>query len=160
MARLFRGSEIVDIAVRIEQNGYRFYTEFQNSLDAKAAKDVFGYLAGEEKKHEETFSQMLSGVGSYEPPESMQTDYDLYMQAIAESHIFSNDATVELIARSAKNVDEALKIGISFEKDSILFFQEMLDYVPESQHKTIKRLIGEEKKHLAKLAELKQSLAG
>lgn len=46
-------------------------------------------------------------------------------------------------------------IGMGFEKDAILFFNELLKYMPSYHKEKTEELIGEEKKHLIYLAELK-----
>jgi rubrerythrin len=155
MANLFKSSEVVGIAIRIEQGGFRFYSDIQKMIKDEKANEIFRYLAGEEKKHEALFSNMLDKIGQIDTPASMKEDYELYVQSIADSHIFRDDKSAAASALSIKGLHDALDMGMAFEKDSILFFREMLNYVPESRHKTIEILIEEEKKHLIKLAALK-----
>ncbi|MBI5560973.1 MAG: rubrerythrin, partial [Deltaproteobacteria bacterium] len=47
----FSGSEIIEMAVRIEENGGRFYTDASEATKDSKLKKLFQYLAGEEKKH-------------------------------------------------------------------------------------------------------------
>jgi len=157
MATIFKGSEIIDLAVRIEQNGLKFYSTLVETAESEDARDVFQYLADQEKQHELVFRKMLQEVGSYQPSAVFEEDYELYMKELAQSHIFTGDQSVEDLARSARSLNEALQIGIGFEKDSILFFTELINFVPEKQGAIIKRLADEEKKHLVKLTELKQA---
>jgi rubrerythrin len=49
---------------------------------------------------------------------------------------------------------EALKLAMSFERDSILFFKEMKDFVPEGEKKFVDQCIEEERKHLIRLKQL------
>jgi len=59
----------------------------------------------------------------------------------------------------AKNVKEplaAINYGMSFEKDAILFFSELIGYVISQSKDKLQQLINEEKKHLVYLAELKK----
>jgi rubrerythrin len=155
MVNVFKGSEVVEIAVRMERNGYKFYSGVQKKIKDKNANDIFQYLASEEKKHEALFSEMLARIGRIDPPASMKEDYELYVQGIAASHIFSDDKSAAIASESVQGIQDALNIGITFEKDSILFFREMQNYIPESQRKTIEKIVDEEKKHLAKLNELR-----
>ena len=50
----------------------------------------------------------------------------------------------------------AIQYGIGFEKDAILFFNELLIYMMPKDLEKIEELIGEEKKHLIYLSELKK----
>jgi len=156
MGAIFEASDIVAMAVRVEQNGWKFYNTFQETLESESAKEIFKFLAGEEKKHETIFKGLLGDLGQYRPPEAYEEEYNLYMQALADSHIFKEDTAVEEIARAAKTIIEALDVGIGFEKDSILFFNELLNFVPKGQHPVIQKLIDEEKGHLLKLSKLKK----
>lgn len=158
MANVFKGSELVEIAIDIEQNGYMFYSGIAAKVKENSAKNVFEFLAGEEKKHEDIFRNMLSKIGKEDVPEMLKEDYELYIKSVVDSHIFSGPNFPKKMATASKTTNDAINAGVAFEKDSILFFQEMLNYVPESQHKTVKALVNEEKKHLIKLAELKESL--
>jgi len=49
---------------------------------------------------------------------------------------------------------EAIETAMGFEKDTILFFVEMLEFVPESEKKHVKACIDEERSHLRLLASM------
>jgi len=53
-----------------------------------------------------------------------------------------------------------VELGISAEKDSILFYYEMRDIMPRQVLPVMNRIITEEKSHLRQLSEVKQKLAG
>ena len=158
MANVFKGSEVMEIAIDMEQNGYRFYSGIASKMKGKTVKSVFEFLAGEEKKHEEVFKNMLSKIGKEDVPDALKEDYELYIKSVADSHIFAGPNFNKMMATASKKTNDAINAGIAFEKDSIIFFQEMLNYVPESQHKKVRALVDEEKKHLTKLIQLKDSL--
>jgi rubrerythrin len=156
MANLFQAVEIVDVAVRIEKNGFAFYSEVARQASNFAVKEVFDYLAKAEKQHILDFDNLGKDLEKYEPPESYPGEYALYMQALAEENVFTKDNAMKTLAKKVAQVDEAIGIGIGFEKDSIIFFSEMKKFVPASGQKTIDNLVEQEKEHLRKLLELKQ----
>ena len=55
----FSGSDIVEIAVEIEKNGYDFYTKLSTQLKDQKAKEAFRFMANEEKQHIEDFKKMM-----------------------------------------------------------------------------------------------------
>ena len=63
-----------------------------------------------------------------------------------------------MLFRSKKVKDEkhAIELGIGFEKDSILFYHEMENFVPEAERSIIENLLKEEQRHLKKLSLLKR----
>ena len=62
------------------------------------------------------------------------------------------------MAGRIKTEKEAIELGIGFEKDSILFYQEMKKFVLTSEQNIIEKLLEEEKEHLRKLFELDKSV--
>jgi rubrerythrin len=54
---------------------------------------------------------------------------------------------------------EAMELAIGAEKDSILFYYEMKDLMPQRAQPTVNKIIAEEKSHLRQLSELKKKLA-
>ena len=160
MGNIFAGSEIVEIGVQIEINGRDFYNALVKKSKKKETGDIFGYLAGEEEKHIATFQKLLDSVNKYEPQEAYPQEYFTYMNALAKEHVFTKKDKGAEIAKNIKSDEEALDMGIGFEKDSIVFYEGMKKVVPEYDHKTLDGLIEEEKKHLRDLNSLKKKLGG
>ena len=155
MANVFAGSEIVEMGIQIEKNGKDFYETLTGKSKNEKAKEIFKYLAGEERKHIATFQKILDTVHKYEPPESYAGEYFAYMNALASEYVFTKENKGREIARNTKNDKEAIELGIKFEKDSIIFYEGMKKVVPESQNRVVDALIAQEKNHLCKLFELK-----
>jgi rubrerythrin len=49
---------------------------------------------------------------------------------------------------------DAVQFGIDSEKDAILYYSEMIRFVPSRDRPTIKGIIDEERRHLSALVEL------
>ena len=73
---LYDVSEILQVAIKIEENGQRFYTAMRDKLPGEQTKSIFDFLAKEEK-HRETFQLLLDQVEEYEPFESYPDEYFL-----------------------------------------------------------------------------------
>ena len=156
MSGIFKGSEIVEIGIQIEKNGLEFYRFLANSSQNGRVKESCKFLAGEEKKHIEDFEKLLPSLERYVPPESYPGEYESYVKALSEEHVFTNDKVVKDMIQKAPGDEEAIRIAIGFEKDSILFFGEMSKFVPGKDQKVIEELISQEREHLRKLSELKK----
>ena len=50
MAVFFSGSELLEIAIGIERNGMAFYQAVADKTGKRDVKDIYTYLAGEEKQ--------------------------------------------------------------------------------------------------------------
>lgn len=158
MGNIFAGSEIVEMGIQIEKNGFAFYdTLVKKSKETKAA-EVFRFLAEEEKKHIAVFEEILGSVQKYEPQEAYTGEYFAYMNALAGDYVFTKKDTGVTMARKVKDDKEAVLLGIGFEKDSILFYEGMKKAVPPSDSDILGKLITQEENHLRKLSDLKGRL--
>lgn len=157
MPRLFEAGEIVGLAIKIEENGEEFYTRLANATKNLQVKETFEFLAGEERKHRNSFREIQQRLGEFKPIyESYPGEYLNYVKALAEENIFTKERSGQLLAKKFKTPTAALDTAIGLEKDSILLYNEMKNFTPESEHKTIDEIIGQEKEHLRKLLEIKR----
>jgi rubrerythrin len=154
MGVFFSGSELLEIAKGIERNGMAFYQALADKTGNKAVKDIYNHLAGEEKKHLDTFQGMSDSLGQAKPPETYTDEYMLYLKALVDSAVFSNVTEARQKADKVFNKIEAIDTGIQAEKDSILFYTELRDLVRERDRKVVLNILDEEKKHLRQLSEL------
>ncbi len=152
MAEFFKAAEIAEAAIRIEQQGQAFYKDAAEAARNQDAKDFFLYFAAEEARHEQIFREFQARMGEYDLPAwSTSEEYSAYLQALIDSHsIFSPDLK-ERLAR-AGNETEAIRLAMGFEKDTILFFMEMRELVPDSEKRFVQQCIDEERSHLRKLS--------
>ena len=153
---IFAGSEIVELGIQIEKNGRDFYSALVNQSKGQKAREIFKYLAGEEEKHISTFQKILDSVHKYEPPEAYPGEYFAYMNALASSCVFTQKDKGEEVAKNTKSDEEAIDLGIGFEKESILFYVGMKKVVLEQDHKVLDKLIMQEQSHLEQLSDLKK----
>ena len=159
MGVFFSGRELIDIAIGIERNGVAFYDSLVSSTKDVMAQDAYKYLADEERKHIKIFQSMLGAVADYQPPENYTEEHALYLKALVDSKIFTNDKVVRQMAQRVASDAEAIQIALGAERDSILFYYEMRDLVRRSDREAINDIIEEEKSHLRQLSELKRSLS-
>ena len=158
MGNLFSASDIVEIAVQIEKNGKDFYDGVAKTTKSPKTKETFEFLRGEEEEHIKRFEGLLSQVKKYEPSEAYPGEYFAYLKALSEGYVFTKKNKGAELAKNIKDEKEALKKGIGFEKDSILFYHEMKKFVLGGEQRIVDELIEEEQGHLRKLTEIKKAL--
>lgn len=154
MTELFHASEVVEVALRIEQNGGTFYGLLGDKMTDPPVKQLFQDLAVEEQKHYETFQELLSRAAHWEPVGVYAAEYRDYMECLASHNVFNRGNTAKEITDKIADKIEALHYAQDIEKDSILFYMEMKECVPEGERKIIEALIEEEKKHLFSLIKM------
>ncbi len=156
---LFAPSEIFQFAIRIEENGEKFYRKMSEKFQDKEMKDMFNTLASDEVKHAQIYKAMVSKLEKYEPFESFPDEYFTYLKAYADKLIFdekkSNEDALEI-----KDLKSALDFAIDKELDSILYYQEIRNLVNEGQRSQIDKIIDEERKHFVRLSTCRNKNAG
>lgn len=158
MSISFSISELINIAVSIERRGVAFYDTMSKSTENQAARDSFYYLADMEREHVKIFQRLLGEVDKYHVSGSYSGEYVAYLQALVDSSVFTDEmATSEMVTRAGSDI-EALELAIGAERDSILFYYEMREIIPQQAHTTVNKIITEEKSHLRQLSELKKKL--
>lgn len=152
---MFNSSEIYQFAIKIEENGEKFYRQMTEKLDDSKVKELFTFLANEEVDHKRTFEKMLSKFEDYTPVESYPGEYFAYLKAYADNLVFGFSKFDDDISKIGDAVS-AVQFAIGKELDTIMYFQEMKNIVPKSELNRINAIINEERKHVVKLSEIKR----
>ena len=150
--------ELVEMAIGLELNGEAFYRALADKADRKDIIAIYNGLAIEEKKHLNSFQRLLKSLGEYKSPEANNEEYMLYLKALGENTVFSTAPEAQQRAATLSSQIEALNIGIQAEKDSILFFQGMRDFLQPTDHRFVLAIIREEQAHLKQLSDLKATI--
>lgn len=150
--------EILQFAMRMEENGERFYREASTTASDSRVKELFSRLAAEETVHNRSFEELFSKADVFEPPETYPGEYLSYFYNYIDSKVFF---TKENKASQPDTFDviEALDFAIQRELDAVLFYQELKAFVPSTDNHTIDAIIDEERRHFAQLCEEKKKLA-
>lgn len=143
----YSGQEIVDIAVRIEENGNEFYTAAAEVIGKRTdTKGLFLDLAEKEVMHIAIF-QKLAEKFNAESFDFQAEEASDYINHLAESHIFGKPDSGKKLALQVKTPKEALEIALKFENDSVSFYTEMLKYARSDAKRLVQQIIDEEKEH-------------
>jgi rubrerythrin len=153
MAGIFKATDILLAAQEVETRGEVFYNRLVETTAEPKLKELFSFLAGEETKHREIFRKLYEKVGEVELPAWAEEDeYVDYLKYLLDSHTLFRLGDVEHLKQFMGSSREAIETAMGFEKDTILFFVEMHEFVPEGEKKYIKACIDEERSHLRMLA--------
>ena len=155
MEKSFSGCEIAELGIEIEKNGRDFYQVLAGNASDGKLKDTLMTLSRAEDRHITTFQKIFEDASCDHSSEgSYPEEYFSYINALASQYVFTQKDKGAEIAKGIKTSEEGLEMAIGFEKDSILFFEEMKKLVPEKSRSLVDALIQEEKKHLWDLTTL------
>ena len=149
-------SELMELAIQIEKNGYNYYTKMLNITKDEGVKKIFSYLAQEEKQHIDDFVKLRESITKpvYEIADEYNSpEMETYLKAMFDGRVFPNLESLDAIAEEITTDKDAIRHALSFEKDTIVFFSEILNMLgkDEENKNVIKELIRQEKIHIAKL---------
>ncbi len=156
MAIFFDVSEIYQFAINIEENGEKFYRKVASKLKEPKIKEIFLFLADEEGEHKKIFMKLLESIKNYEPVETYPGEYFAYLKAYSQELIFPQMIEREL-DKSITPID-AINFGIRRELESILYYIEVKNFVQETQHSQLDKIIEQERQHFIKLSNLKKEM--
>jgi len=159
MSLVFSVNELLSIAIGIEIRGETFYDIMGKTTDNPLARATFQNLAAMEREHSRVFQKMRDESKTYPPPEAMSEEYADYLRALVDSAVFTDDMITSEMASQADSDIKAVELGISAERDSILFYEQIRDFLPSPALPTIDAVIAEEKTHLRQLAAIRKELA-
>ncbi len=148
--------DVLQFAIRIEEDGEMFYSRAAFTADDKNVADLFNELAAEEVRHKLAFEDLLSRAKEIAPPESYPGEYIGYLRDYIDGKIvFSRSKKTEL--ENVHDVAAALDFAIGREADSITYYQELRAYVSPGERPPIEKIINEERTHLEKLSGLRKN---
>ena len=153
----FNAFEIFEIAEKIERNGAKFYRSAAELFNDSRAHNMFLQLAEWEKAHEQFFAGMRKDLFAQGPEmRTFEAENDVVFdaQSMAGLAVFGNrmDPAVELTGK--ESITDILKCAIEKEKDTIIFYTGLKDFVSARAGKDkIADIIKEEMHHVRILKE-------
>ena len=155
MKGTFNADEIFEMAMEIERNGAKFYRKAAEGNAGRTQKDMLLRLADMEVKHEQIFAVMrgeLSDVEKASATFDPEGQAALYLQALADGHVFNPKADPSSKLKGSESAAEVLRIAIGLERDSIVFYVGIQDLVGKTLGRDrIGNIIKEEMSHVTML---------
>lgn len=155
--QFFNEIEGLKIAENMEKHGLAFYEAAAANAKTEETRQVFRQLAEDEKDHyarfaelEEEFQQRRQETTTYNDGAEIAE----YIDRLVSTQVFSSEGDVARLADQIGSDYEALGVGMRAERDSIAFYQEMIDLV-DSKHaqEAFGKILEQERKHLRILGE-------
>ncbi len=156
MSILFTAGDIFEIAIRIEQNGARFYRKAAALARSADMRRELNDLAAMEDRHEATFTDLMRRLVEDAPAtEWFEPDGDpaRYLQSFTEGQVFDlTKAPADLTPETT--LENVLKLALQRERDSIVFYLGVKDLMPQTAERAkIETIVKEEMGHIAQLTQ-------
>jgi len=148
--------EVLELAVRMEENGKRLYKLLAQKAEGEEARQVFAALGKDEDGHIAKLKGMLAEAGAL-LPQDVYGEYQAYFEALADGSAFQCDEACQRLAGKAESYLEALRLAEFLEKDFLLFLYELKELVVGEAQELVRQMILDERGHLLRLVRLKSS---
>lgn len=154
---LFNVAEVIDLGIEKEKKRRDFYALAADNFSEKELKDLFSRLKDWEEAHIKKFSEIRNSIDEQETKESYPGELEAYMKVYIDDALY-REITPDKFKQKISSPLSAIEYAIGFEKDAILFFNEILPFVSSANKEAIQQLIDEEKKHVVFLVELRKKI--
>lgn len=160
MLMKYSPEEVLKIAIQVEEHGRAFYEEMASKTNDIKLNGLLTTLAAQEVEHALFFESLLSKQDFFTYDNSFENEYNAYFDAIADEFVFSPTAISDRKKQGFDSDVDVLDFAIGMEKNAVLTYSAMEDYVAEDKKSVLEKIVIEEKRHYALLSALKQELLG
>lgn len=149
---MFTFGDIKNIAIQIERNGEDSYLKASKVSTDPKITEMLLWMAEQERKHANWFTNLKSS----KPLTAEQKEMEDVGQTLLQDMVKGNDFLLdEKNLETSGSVKEVLEISISFEEDTILFYQFLLDFLDDKEdQEQLQRIIAEEQSHITQLEQM------
>lgn len=146
---MFTLAEIVDLALRIEENGQRFYRQAMDSVTEPRTKTLLAWMADEEERHARWFADLRRPPQITDGNPFFEEMTREVLQDLLGRRTFSLD---EVDASALASSDQVLAAALEFERDTVLFYEILAGFVTDpAVAAQLKAIIAEENEHIRQL---------
>ncbi len=150
----FNAQEILDIAIRIEQNGADFYRKAAANRQPDEDRTFLLELAAMEKDHERIFTAIRDRLP--DTPHNEFTPDDgtsaAYLDAMADYHGGEGSQPAAERLTGNETLTDIIRIAIDLEMKSIMYYSSLKSQVPPgSERDRVDEVIAEEQRHVVVL---------
>jgi len=154
---LFQAADVLDMAVRIEDQGRAFYGKCLEKIADPQVREVLEHLMEQEGRHLELFKAMRAELNASPLPESYPGELESYVDLFVQGKVFHEDEASRRAA-ALQGPRDAVDFGLEHERGSIRFYSEIKGFVGESWRERIDEVVAEEKDHIRRLSALRERL--
>ena len=150
---MFTVADIREIAVQIEKNGEAAYRRAAEMVTDGAIREIFIWMAEEEKVHRTFFKSIESSELITQEQRELEKMGRQLLQEMVADQTFSLDK--EMLVET-EDFAEALTQAQTLEKDTIMFYEFLLNLVSDDEtRQQLELVIEEEKRHIEQLEVMK-----
>lgn len=153
---MFTIADIRNIAIQIERNGEDTYRKASQAATDPHIAETLAWMAEEEAHHAKWFES----ITSQKPLTAEQKELEAVGRNLLQDMIKGNTFLLdENDLTKAVSVEEVLEKSRQFEKETIIFYEFLLNFLDDGESvQQLQSIIQEERNHVKKLESLQQPM--
>jgi rubrerythrin len=149
---MFSAQDILDIAIRLENNGEKTYLDASRNTQDNSLKSLLAWIAEEERAHASWFSQLKERLEKGDDHHLMAEFSRALVEDVVQGQTFSLH---EVDFEAINTPEKMIRTFIGFEDDTIAFYEVLKGFIDDPIITgQMERIIEEEKKHMTHFREL------
>lgn len=149
---MFTISDIRNIAVQIEENGEETYRKAASAAATEKVAKMFEWMADEEHRHACWFANLRSTKVLTAQQQEIEAMGRTLLQDMIRGNTFLLD---EKELENAQDVQDVVTRSITFEQDTIVFYEFLLGFIDDDETLAqLQEIIEEERGHMRELIRL------
>ena len=148
---MFSASELLDMAIKLENNGEAVYRQAISKVAKPELIALLKWMADEEVKHANFFSKLKFELETNRTnPFLEEMSRELFDDLLGDKNFSLKEVDFSLV----ENSEDLIAIFIEFEKVSVIFYKVLEPFVEDPiALKQLKEIIEEENRHIKNLQE-------
>lgn len=148
---MFTVNEILNMAIQIEQNGEAVYRRAVAKISDSKLVSLLEWMADEEVKHAEWFASLKQEFELHPKKPLVQEISRDFLKDLMGGQEFSLE---DRDFTKVEQVNELINVFIEFEKDTILFYEILQQFIQDEETLLqLQDIINEEERHIELLQE-------
>jgi rubrerythrin len=149
--------ELLEISLKLERDGKRFYTELAKTVQDRVLKDFFKLMAREEAQHEKQFKNLLDSKKGKKLGWENNSSLRKFIDREFQTDIFPSPKKTLKELPSLGGIRKALDIAVESERIAGEFFQLLHASCNDIEIKTLLTILEKlEAEHLEKVLSLRK----
>lgn len=158
MSQTFTSKDVIKMSIQAKEKGVELYLALAKNSSNYYVGKLFVELAKDEQRHKHELEKWLAKLKDEGREEAYPGEKSLFLKALVSDNAFNCDEACKKMLETTISEEEALRAGINFEKDFMLFLHELKRHVPENDSAVIDKLIDEEIDHIREIIKIKDKL--
>ena len=148
---MFTLHDITSLAIHLERNGEAVYRTVLERVTAKEVRDLFLWLAEQEVGHRQWFMALQQQHAKTGNDYLIDEASAEILSTVLGAQTFSLEDT---LSSDTLTVEDLRRIALEFERDTILFYELIWEWIEDAEIRThLEVIISEEKQHAKVLEE-------